>query len=179
MDVYPGLRPPAGSITIEHEGADRRVLCLRGDVDTEVATRFKSSQGRERVAVDAIDAGAVTFISSSGLALMLPASKRPSPPAGTPCCARLLVTSPRPCGWQGSTASSSVRSRTGARTRMQGAPQVAATAATTPREGSAPGDRRPCAVRRCAGACATIGVDRPAACEGEPCPAPRDLRKAR
>jgi anti-anti-sigma regulatory factor len=71
MDVYPGLRPPAGSITIEHEGADRRVLCLRGDVDTEVATRFKSSQGRERVAVDAIDAGAVTFISSSGLALML------------------------------------------------------------------------------------------------------------
>src|SRR4029453_880321 len=55
----------------EDEGADRRVLCLRGDVDTEVATRFTSSQGRERVAVDEIDAGAVTFISSSGLALML------------------------------------------------------------------------------------------------------------
>ncbi|MET0765605.1 MAG: STAS domain-containing protein [Blastococcus sp.] len=71
MRAYPGMRPPAGSITIEDEGADRRVLCLRGDVDTEVATRFTSSQGRERVAVDAIDAGAVTFISSSGLALML------------------------------------------------------------------------------------------------------------
>jgi anti-anti-sigma regulatory factor len=71
MDAYPGLRPPAGSITIEHEEPDRRVLCLRGDVDTEVATRFVSSRGRERVAVDAIDAGAVTFISSSGLALML------------------------------------------------------------------------------------------------------------
>jgi anti-anti-sigma factor len=69
--MYPEQRPPAGSITIEHENADRRVLCLRGDVDTEVATRFRSSQGRERVAVDAIDAGAVTFISSSGLALML------------------------------------------------------------------------------------------------------------
>ncbi len=71
MHTYPEQRPPAGSITIEHEGADRRVLCLRGDVDTEVATRFTSSQGRERVAVDAIDAGAVTFISSSGLALLL------------------------------------------------------------------------------------------------------------
>ena len=71
MDAYPGLRPPAWSITIEHEGADRRVLCLRGDVDTAVATGFTRSQGRDRVAVDAIDAGAVSFISSSGLALML------------------------------------------------------------------------------------------------------------
>jgi anti-anti-sigma factor len=71
MDAYPGLRPPAGSITVENEKPDRRVLWLRGDVDTEVATRFTSAQGRERVAVDAIDAGGVTFISSSGLALML------------------------------------------------------------------------------------------------------------
>ena len=72
MDAYPpGPRPPAGSITVEHEGADRRVLCLRGDVDTAVATRFTRSVGRERVAVDAIDAGTVTFISSSGLALLL------------------------------------------------------------------------------------------------------------
>ena len=71
MHMYPELRPAAGSITIEPEGADRRVLCLRGDVDTEVATRFTSSQGRQRVAVDAIDAGTVTFISSSGLALLL------------------------------------------------------------------------------------------------------------
>jgi anti-anti-sigma regulatory factor len=71
MHMYPEQRPPAGSISIEHEGADRRVLCLRGDVDTEVATRFTSSQGRERPVVDAIDAGSVTFISSSALALML------------------------------------------------------------------------------------------------------------
>ena len=71
MDAYPGPRPPAGSITIEHEGADRKVLCLSGDVDTEVATGFTRSQGRDRVAVDAIDAGAVSFVSSSGLALML------------------------------------------------------------------------------------------------------------
>ena len=53
MDADQGLRPPAGSITIEREGADRRVLCLRGDVDTAVATRFTSAQGRERVVVDA------------------------------------------------------------------------------------------------------------------------------
>jgi anti-anti-sigma factor len=71
MDAYPGPRPPAGSITIEHEGADRQVLYLRGDVDTEVATRFTRWQGRERVPVDAIDAGEVTFICSSGLALLL------------------------------------------------------------------------------------------------------------
>jgi len=71
VDAYPGPRLPAGSITIEHEGSDRHVLCLRGDVDTAVATEFTRSQGRDRAAVDAIDAGAVSFISSSGLALML------------------------------------------------------------------------------------------------------------
>ncbi len=71
MGAYPGQRPLAGSITIEPDGDDRRVLCLRGDVDTAVATQFTRAQGRERVTVDAIDAGAVTFISSSGLALMI------------------------------------------------------------------------------------------------------------
>jgi anti-anti-sigma regulatory factor len=50
---------------------DRRVLCLRGDVDTAVATHFTRAQGGERVPVDAIDAGSVTFICSSGLALLL------------------------------------------------------------------------------------------------------------
>ena len=71
MDAYRGPRLPAGSIAIEHEGADRKVLCLSGDVDTAVATEFTRAQGRERVAVDAIDAGAVSFVSSSALALML------------------------------------------------------------------------------------------------------------
>ena len=61
----------AGSITIVREGNDRWVLCLRGDVDTAVATHFTSSRGRQRVVVDAIDAADVTFISSSGVALML------------------------------------------------------------------------------------------------------------
>ena len=71
MDPDQALRPPAGAITIEVEAPDRRVLCLRGAVDTAVATWFAKSQRRDRVVVDAIDAGDVTFISSSGLALML------------------------------------------------------------------------------------------------------------
>jgi anti-anti-sigma factor len=71
MDAWEHPRPPAGTITIEQEGPDRRVLCLRGDVDTAVATGFTSSHRRERVVVDAIDAEGVTFMSSSALALLL------------------------------------------------------------------------------------------------------------
>jgi anti-anti-sigma factor len=71
MDAWEHPRPPAGAITIEREGPDHRVLCLRGDVDTAVATQFRTAQRRERVVVDAIDAGGVTFVSSSALALLL------------------------------------------------------------------------------------------------------------
>jgi anti-anti-sigma factor len=71
MDAERGSREPAGAITIEQESSGRRVLHLTGNVDTEVATRFRSAQGREKVAVDAIDAGTVTFISSSGLGLLV------------------------------------------------------------------------------------------------------------
>jgi anti-anti-sigma factor len=71
MDAWEHPRPPAGAITIELEGPDYRVLCLRGEVDTAVATSFTVPRRRERVVVDAIDAGGVTFMSSSALALML------------------------------------------------------------------------------------------------------------
>lgn len=71
MDLWEHPRPPAGAITIEREDPDRRVLCLRGDVDTAVATQFTANQRRERVVVDAIDAGGVTFMSSSALALLV------------------------------------------------------------------------------------------------------------
>ena len=71
MDAGQGPQRAAGTITIEREGTDHWVLCMRGDVDTAVATHFTSSQGRQRVVVDAIDAADVTFISSSGVALML------------------------------------------------------------------------------------------------------------
>ena len=59
-----------GSITVQDE-AGRRVLCLTGDVDSAVVAWFWSSQGKTPVVVDGIDAGAVTFMSSTGLALML------------------------------------------------------------------------------------------------------------
>jgi anti-anti-sigma factor len=59
-----------GSITVQDE-AGRRVLCLTGDVDSAVVAWFQSSQGSTPVVVDGIDAGAVTFMSSTGLALML------------------------------------------------------------------------------------------------------------
>jgi anti-anti-sigma factor len=71
MDAWEHPRPPAGTITIEREGPDHLVLCLRGEVDTAVATRFTTTQRRKRVVVDAIDAEGVTFMSSSALALLL------------------------------------------------------------------------------------------------------------
>ena len=64
------IRPLPGSISIESEG-DRRILCARGELDSAVVQDFKDRQGREPVVVDAIDAGAVTFISSTGIAIML------------------------------------------------------------------------------------------------------------
>ena len=71
MDAQPdGGRRLPGSITVEIED-DRRVLCLRGDLDSAVVAHFKAQRGREPVVVDAIDAGAVTFIGSAGLTMML------------------------------------------------------------------------------------------------------------
>ena len=62
--------PLPGSIAIEDEG-DRRVLFLRGDLDGAVVASFKAAQRPEPVVVDAIDAAAVTFMSSTGVAVML------------------------------------------------------------------------------------------------------------
>jgi len=64
------IRPLPGSISIESEG-DLRILCARGELDSAVVQDFKDRQGREPMVVDAIDAGAVTFISSTGIAVML------------------------------------------------------------------------------------------------------------
>jgi anti-anti-sigma factor len=74
MDRYPDpVRPFPGLMSIEHEG-DRQVLCLRGDVDTAVAERFKAHHGRAPV-VDAIDAAEVSFMSSTALAVLLRCSE--------------------------------------------------------------------------------------------------------
>jgi anti-anti-sigma factor len=71
------VEPPwtlPGSITVEVEG-DRRVLCLRGDIDSAVVTRFRNRYGRNLPAVDSFDAGEVSFISSTGLAVLLRCSE--------------------------------------------------------------------------------------------------------
>ena len=62
--------PLPGSIAVEVEG-DRRVLVLRGDLDAAVVVAFEAAQRAEAVVVDAIDASAVTFMSSRGVAVML------------------------------------------------------------------------------------------------------------
>jgi anti-anti-sigma regulatory factor len=74
MDPHPHpgrLRPFAGSITIEREAGGRRVLCLSGDVDSAAVAEFRGRQGSSPVVVDAIDAGAVSFLGSAGLAVMV------------------------------------------------------------------------------------------------------------
>jgi anti-anti-sigma regulatory factor len=63
-----------GSITIEAEG-NRRILFLRGDIDSAVVARFTKEQGREPPVIDAIDAGAVSFLSSTGIAVLLRCSE--------------------------------------------------------------------------------------------------------
>jgi anti-anti-sigma factor len=72
MSPHPGrLRPFPGSLTIEHEAGGLRVLRLSGDVDSAVVAEYESRQGRLPVVVDVIDAGAVSFLGSAGLAVMV------------------------------------------------------------------------------------------------------------
>ena len=63
------LRLP-GAVALQRE-ADGLVLWLTGEVDAAVVARFTGNPDHEPVPVAAIDAGAVTFISSAGVALML------------------------------------------------------------------------------------------------------------
>jgi anti-anti-sigma factor len=72
MSPHPGrLRPFPGSLTIEHEPGGKRVLYLSGDVDSATVAEFEARQGRLPVVVDALDAGAVSFLGSAGLAVMV------------------------------------------------------------------------------------------------------------
>lgn len=91
------LRDWNGSITIEHEPAGRRVLCLRGEVDTAVVADFYAVYGGVSLVVDEIDAGGVTFISSTGVAVLLRCAtesaavgRHPSLRASSPQVDRLL-----------------------------------------------------------------------------------------
>ncbi|MBJ7452060.1 MAG: STAS domain-containing protein [Blastococcus sp.] len=86
-----------GLITVEAEG-DRRILCLRGDIDSAVVARFNRVQGRELPIVDAIDAGDVSFLSSTGIAVLLRFSEaavaagrdRPALRSASPVTTRVL-----------------------------------------------------------------------------------------
>src|SRR3954453_4194856 len=72
MGPHPGrLRPFVGSITIEREAGGRRVLCLSGDVDSAAVAEFRGRQGSIPVVVAGSDAGAVSFLGSAGLAVMV------------------------------------------------------------------------------------------------------------
>ena len=50
--------------------ADGRVLCLAGEVDERAVEAFLLRYGREPARIDRIDAGSVTALSPSGLALL-------------------------------------------------------------------------------------------------------------
>jgi anti-anti-sigma factor len=63
------LRLP-GAVTLQRE-PDGLVLGLTGEVDAAVVGNFTADPAHQPVPVAAIDAGAVTFISSAGVALML------------------------------------------------------------------------------------------------------------
>ena len=59
-----------GAVALQRE-PDGLVLCLTGEVDAAVVGRFTADPDHQPAPVTAIDAGAVTFISSAGVALML------------------------------------------------------------------------------------------------------------
>lgn len=73
---------PTGAIGLQDEDGER-VLHLLGDVDTEVVAAFEAEHGRDIGRVDALDAAAVTFISSAGAAFLL-RTLRASTAAGHP-----------------------------------------------------------------------------------------------
>ncbi|GAB3322105.1 hypothetical protein GCM10027451_44390 [Geodermatophilus aquaeductus] len=100
MTAHPeDVRPLPGSMTVRDEG-DGPVLCLRGEVDTEVATRFKQRQGRTPLLVDAIDAAGVSFLSSTALSILarcveaaFAVGRRPVLRASSPIVERMLQLS--------------------------------------------------------------------------------------
>jgi len=91
--------PTPGAITIEEEGS-LRVLRLRGELDSAAVARYQELRRSETGVVDAIDAAGVSFISSTGLAVMirsaeasLAAGRSPVLRASSPAVDRLLQMS--------------------------------------------------------------------------------------
>ena len=77
--------------------AGGRVLCLAGEVDEPTVEAFLGRYGREPARIDRIDAGSVTALSPSGLALLrdhLEAAQwagRPVTVSASPLVERLLA----------------------------------------------------------------------------------------
>ena len=71
MWPHPSIPVPLpGSIAVEDEGG-QQVLFLRGELDGAVVASFQAARRAQPVVIDAIDAAEVTFISSTGVAVML------------------------------------------------------------------------------------------------------------
>jgi anti-anti-sigma factor len=68
--VDSGLPGRYGTIEV-HRDADETVLRLAGEIDSAVVAAYEREHGDQPVPIDAVDAGAVTFIASRGVALLL------------------------------------------------------------------------------------------------------------
>src|SRR3954464_13027910 len=69
VPVYPFLRE-LGCITVGREG-DTQVLRLVGDIDTDAVVAFEQSGGSAGPVISVVDLKEVTFLSSSGVALLI------------------------------------------------------------------------------------------------------------
>jgi anti-anti-sigma factor len=69
VPVYPVLRE-LGCITMGWEG-DTHVLRLVGDIDTDAVNAFEQSAVSDGRAISVVDLKEVTFLSSSGVALLI------------------------------------------------------------------------------------------------------------
>lgn len=72
MDGLAGGRLDAtsGHITVKHE-ADGHVLYMSGDVDAPVVTKLESEHTLDGLLVVAVDVGALSYIDSTGLTLLV------------------------------------------------------------------------------------------------------------
>lgn len=69
VPVHPVL-PELGCITMDREG-DTQVLRLVGDIDTDAVNAFEQSGVSGGRVIDVVDLEGVTFLSSTGIALLV------------------------------------------------------------------------------------------------------------
>src|SRR3954465_13694194 len=69
VPVYPVLRG-LGCITVAREG-DTEVLRLAGDIDTDAVIAFEQSGVSDGQVIRVVDLSEVTFLASSGVALLI------------------------------------------------------------------------------------------------------------